>query len=195
MDKMGLPQIKKDAHYTYGDYLSWPEEERWELIHGIAYNMSPAPSRRHQSVSAVLLSEIHQYLKGKKCKVYAAPFDVLFPEGSEETAEIDTVVQPDIVVYCDSEKLTKAGATGSPTIAVEILSPYTSRKDLSIKYELYEKHGVKEYWVIDPLGQWLTKYTLMEDGKFDEGQLIEESGRLTSDLLNGFELDIAVLFE
>ena len=96
---MGLPLRKADRIYTYGDYRTWPEDERWELIEGTAWNMSPAPGRFHQKISIEFSAIIRNFLRGKDCEVYAAPFDVLLPAlGEEEEDEVTTVVQPDISV-------------------------------------------------------------------------------------------------
>ncbi|MDP3178977.1 MAG: Uma2 family endonuclease, partial [Spirochaetaceae bacterium] len=86
----------------------------------------------------------------KHCEAYIAPFDVLLPDGEEADDDVDSVVQPDIVVFCDRSKLTEADARGAPDLVVEILSPSTSKKDQHEKLSLYEKHGVREYWVVDP---------------------------------------------
>lgn len=193
---MGLPLIKKDDHYTYGMYKDWPDEERWELIHGVAYNMSPAPSRKHQETLSWLFRELSLFLKDKSCKTYFAPFDVRLPEADEADDEaIDTVVQPDIVVFCDLTRLDDAGAKGAPDICVEVLSPSTSRKDLSVKFDLYERHGVKEYWVVDPAGEWFQVFSMIDNGKFDEGRLFVKDGVFQSVVLPGFELNTQELFE
>lgn len=117
---MGYPRRKLDRKYTYGEYLHWPDEERWEIIEGVAYSMSPAPSRRNQKVLLALLNEFYNYLKGKNCEVYGAPFDVRLPEGDEREEEIKTVVRPDIAVICDKSKLDDRGCRGSPDLIVEV---------------------------------------------------------------------------
>ena len=132
-----------ERRYTYEDYLSWDGEQRWELIDGIRYAMAPAPLRRHQDVLVNLLTAIRIYLRGKSCKVYAAPFDV------QLTAD-DTVVQPDISVICDASKFTDRGCKGAPDMVVEILSPSSEVLDLGIKLIKYLEAGVREYWAIDP---------------------------------------------
>ena len=118
--------------YTYGDYLSWPDEERWELIDGIPHSMSPAPSRVHQEISMELARQIANHLIGKNCRVYAAPFDVRLPKGGEKDEQIETVVQPDLVVVCDESKLDERGCKGPPDLIIEILSPHTAAKDMKI---------------------------------------------------------------
>ena len=137
--------------YSYSDYLVWPEEESWELINGIAFSMSPAPSRFHQKILMELSRQFANYLKGKKCEVYSAPFDVRLNEKeSAKDSEIMNVVQPDIVIVCDESKLDDKGCLGAPDLVVEILSPHTASKDVKEKFELYEKYQVKEYWIVHP---------------------------------------------
>ena len=161
---------KINSVFSYKDYLSWTKDnERWELINGIAYDMSPAPTRKHQELSAIILTEFHNYLKGKECRVYAAPLDVRLPEGFQSDSEIITVVQPDISVFCDENKLDEKGAIGAPDLIIEILSPSTAAKDLREKFLLYEKVEVKEYWIVDPANETLTVYKLNKNGKYPRG--------------------------
>ncbi len=166
---MGVPARKLDRVYTYADYKSWPDDERWELIEGVAWNMSPAPNLSHQSISATLLSVIHAWLRGKECVVFAAPFDVVLPDrpGQHED-QATTVVQPDIVVICDRTRLRPFGCLGAPDWAIEILSPYTSKKDMSEKLALYEKHRVAEYWIADPGNRYIHVYRLGPEGRYGD---------------------------
>jgi Uma2 family endonuclease len=195
---MGNPELAPEEHFDYRQYRTWPEGERWELIHGQAWAMSPAPTRHHQRIALDFATLLRTFLHRKPCEVYIAPFDVLLPAGDEADDEVDTVVQPDIVVYCDRSKLTKAGARGAPDIAVEILSPSTSKKDQSEKFALYESHGVREYWIIDPTGQWLCVYRRLATGLFDGGELrepIHVFKPIESAVLAGFVVDPKELFE
>lgn len=184
---MSEPAKKDDRVYTYADYYRWPDDERWELIDGVAYDMSPAPNRGHQDISVAISSELFSFLKDKPCHVYAAPFDVRLPDSlridrkqgnpnevqhrgptdrphSSEPVklpsddEITTVVQPDISVFCNEAYLDERGAIGPPEIAIEILSPYTSVKDQREKLDLYERFGVSEYWVVDPANRLMWVY-------------------------------------
>ena len=143
MERMGNPALAPSEHFTYRHYKTWPDSERWELIDGQAWNMSPAPLRRHQELQHRLALRIGNFLTDKPCKVYEAPFDVLLPAGDEADDEVDSVVQPDLVVFCDRSKLTERGARCAPDLVVEILSPSTSRKDLNEKFRLYERQGVR----------------------------------------------------
>jgi len=194
---MGNPNLTPDERFTYRHYKTWPDSERWELIEGQAWAMSPAPKTRHQAILWRLSSELYGYLKGKPCRAFPAPFDVLLPKGNETDDEVDTVVQPDIVVYCVKSKLTEAGARGAPDLAVEILSPSTSRKDQNEKFRLYEKHGVREYWVVDPGNRSIQVYRPRPDGRYDEGELrdsVHDWSPIASKVLEGFVVDPEQLF-
>ncbi|MEI6385703.1 MAG: Uma2 family endonuclease [Spirochaetota bacterium] len=149
----GTSAIKPDKHYTYADYKTWPEDERWELIDGKAYplfGMSPAPRRRHQAFSGRLFSQLDRFFEGKPCSLYDSPIDVFLPEGDEALGDIDKVVQPDLLVVCDRTKLIDEGIRGAPDFIIEILSPGTAMVDQTEKRQLYEKHGVREYWIVNP---------------------------------------------
>ncbi len=194
---MGNPELTPQERFTYRNYRTWPDDERWELIDGHAWAMSPAPMRRHQKVSGRLFSRFFNFLNGHPCEVYEAPFDVLFPMGDEPDDEVDTIVQPDIVVFCDKSKLTERGARGAPDLVVEILSPSTSKRDIKDKYELYERRGVLEYWVVDPAAWSVWVYRLTLAGRFDDGELKERLGDtapITSAVLEGFTVDPVGLF-
>lgn len=193
---MGEALKREDARYTYADYLLWPEEERWEIIHGTAYSMSPAPGRRHQALLGRLHLAFQKSFEGKPCEVYLAPFDVLFPDRDDLLEEdIDTVVQPDLIVICDPGKLSERGCRGAPDLVVEILSPHTARKDMAQKYELYESAGVKEYWIVDPGNRFLTIHVLGPEGRFGKAVLCLEEDTASSEIFHGLSVDLPVLFK
>jgi len=153
---------KEDPHYTYADYKEWDldEGERFELLNGEAFAMS-APSAKHQMILGELFAQIHVFLKGKPCKIFPAPFDVrLFYRADGKD---DTVVQPDISVICDRQKIGPEGCRGAPDFVVEILSPSNSAIEMQQKLELYRESGVKELWIIDPENNLLTVYLLQGD--------------------------------
>jgi len=187
---------KLNIKFTYKDYLSWTSEnERWELINGIAYDMSPAPTRKHQELFGILYTEFHNYLKDKDCNVYAAPFDVRLPVGLQTDNEINTVVQPDISVFCDKNKLDDKGAVGAPDLVIEILSPSTAVKDLREKFTLYEKVGVKEYWIVDPANGTLTVYILDKDGKYPRGKVYAGEDKFQVGIFEDLEINIEDIFK
>lgn len=188
---MALPMRKTNDHFHYADYKNWPVDERWELIDGVAWNMSPAPAARHQDMLANLITEFRNYLKGKRCKAHIAPFDVFFPAfAGQDEDDVDTIVQPDLIVVCDPKKLENNGCKGAPDICVEILSPYTSKKDLNEKFNLYERSGVKEYWILHPALGYAHIYKLEDNGKYGDPLIVENEGLLKSSVLEGLELDL-----
>lgn len=182
---MTLPLSKKEEKFTYGDYCSWLDEERWELIDGIAYNMTPAPSRVHQEILLAVADAFYRYLEGKPCKVYVAPFDVRLPEGDEKDEEIQTVVQPDLVVVCDPTKLDEKGCRGTPDLVMEITSPATARRDQREKFLLYEKAGVKEYWIVNPTDKIVTVFILNENGKYGRPEIYSDEDSIEVGLFSG----------
>lgn len=180
--------------YTYADYLKWQFSERVELIKGKIFKMSPAPNYSHQRISSDLHGFLWSYLRGKPCKVFSAPFDVLLTVKSKDDKDITTVLQPDICVMCDLSKKDNRGCVGAPDIVVEILSPGNNAKEIINKYELYEQAGVKEYWVIAPQYQTVVVNTLT-DGKYHPSRQMASGDVLTSSVLSGFSLDLSELFE
>ncbi len=146
--------------FTYGDYLEWPDDERWEIIDGEAFDMTPAPNTLHQEISRNLCLQIALFLEGKPCRMFNAPYDVLLPEGQETDEEVTTVVQPDILVVCDAGKITERGCRGAPDWIIEILSPSTAGKDQIRKRRKYEQHGVGEFWVVHPTDRTIAVYRL-----------------------------------
>ena len=190
---MSLPAHTKQ-NYTYADYLNWPQDERWEIIGGVAYNMTPAPSRRHQEISGALFTAIYNYLRDKSCKVYAAPFDVRLPEGNESDAEIKNVVQPDIVVVCDKTKHDDRGCKGAPDFIIEIVSSHTARKDVREKFYLYETAGVKEYWIVHPNDRTVLTFSLGPDGKYGIPEMFGPDDEIPVNVLPGLVIKLNDIF-
>lgn len=182
-------------HYcTYRDYKEWPDDERWELIEGVAYAMSPAPSRRHQDICGNLYRQFSTYLDTKPCKVYFAPFDLCLPEYDEGDDEIDTVVQPDLLVICNRDILTSGGARGVPDLIVEILSPFTARKDTREKFLLYERKGVREYWIVDPVAATVTVFLRGTDGRYGRPNIYGVEETINVVVLEGLEIVLEPVF-
>ncbi|RIY36539.1 restriction endonuclease [Capnocytophaga canis] len=151
--------------YTYADYLLWKFEERVELLKGKIFKMSPAPSLKHQKISMNLSGLLWQFLRGKKCQLFSAPFDVRLPKKDEKGDNIHTVVQPDLCVICDESKLDERGCIGAPDLIIEILSPGNSKKEMKNKFELYQESGVEEYWIVNPTDENIL-VNVLEDGKY-----------------------------
>ncbi|GAB2495718.1 Uma2 family endonuclease [Algoriphagus taiwanensis] len=179
--------------YTYADYLTWNFEEIVELIKGKVFKKAAAPNRRHQAVSMTLSRIFGNYLVGQKCKVYAAPFDVRLSKDPDYKT-IDSVVQPDISVICDPNKLDEKGCLGAPDLIVEILSPSNNQVELQNKYDLYQEFGVKEYWIIHPVENTL-QINVLVDGVYQPSRLFTTGQKVTSTALPGFELDLEEIFE
>lgn len=158
---------KLQQRYTYADYAQWSDDNRWELINGEVYAMT-ATLRLHQDIVFELAGQVRNYLQGKPCKGYVAPFDVRLPRQDEVDDKVETVVQPDLSVICDQSKLDKLGCRGIPDWIVEVLSPSTMLKDMNTKRSLYEQHGLKEYWLVHPEDSWLMVYTLDEQGRYGQ---------------------------
>ena len=148
--------------YSYADYLVWKIKERVELLKGKILEMS-APSPIHQEISGNLQGALFVFLKNSKCKLYTAPFDVRFPQKGE--SQVYTVVQPDLCVGCDLEKIDSKGCVGAPDLVVEILSPGNSKKEMKSKFALYQEEGVREYWIVDPDRELVFVY-VAENKKF-----------------------------
>ncbi|MFN3802726.1 Uma2 family endonuclease [Belliella pelovolcani] len=182
------------GHYTYADYLTWQMEEMVELIKGKVFKQSAAPRRIHQDVSGKIFNMLYNFLERQPCKIYAAPFDVRLPVKSKKHEDIDTVVQPDICVVCDPDKLDELGCIGAPDLVVEILSPGNNKKELQNKYEVYEESGVKEYWVIHPNECTLLIYTLVNE-KYIASRLFTMGDIVKSNAVAGFEFDLTEVFE
>ncbi|TPQ26695.1 Uma2 family endonuclease [Methylomonas sp. HW2-6] len=164
-----LSQLDLNGTYSYADYLTWRLEESVELIKGKVMAMSPAPSRKHQSVSLNLSVSLGSYFKHKQPNVYVAPFDVKLYDRREsllKDREAFSVVQPDLCVICDREKLTEQGCDGAPDWIIEILSPGNSQRELRLKYQLYQESGVTEYWIVHPYEQTLYQFVLDEQEKY-----------------------------
>lgn len=190
---MQFSDLDLSKSYTYADYLKWQFNERLELIKGKIFKMSPAPGTAHQRVSGIVSNELYNYLKGKPCQVFAAPFDVRLSRTIND-AQVTTVLQPDVCVICDSAKIDARGAIGAPDIVVEILSPGNNKKELQNKYEVYEEAGVTEYWIIQPTERTFMKYTLV-DGSYQPSKLLTGGDVVTTNILPGFSLDLEELFK
>ena len=168
---MGLA-LRKEKHYTYADYLTWPDDARYELIDGEAFLMAPAPLIEHQEVAGDVYHQLRNQLDGKPCRPYIAPVDVRLPRADEADAAIDTVVQPDVLVVCDPAKIDRRGVRGAPDWLLEVLSPSTAAHDQIAKRRTYERAGVRDYWLVHPGDRTLTVY-LLENGRYGRPEIYE----------------------
>jgi len=183
-----MPAYDRSGYYTYEDYYSWEDDERWELIDGKPYLMS-APSANHQRALIELVRQFANFLKGKKCRVFAAPFDVRL---NHDTLD-DTVVQPDVLVVCDKEKTADGKALkGAPDLAIEILSPSNPKHDTLVKYKKYMESGVREYWTLDPQSKTVN-VNILVDGKYITHRH-NEKDKVPVHVLGGFIIDLEEVF-
>ncbi|HOT30437.1 MAG TPA: Uma2 family endonuclease [Candidatus Ozemobacteraceae bacterium] len=189
---MAHPLASPDAKYTYADLSSWPDDERWELIEGKAYAMT-TPNRWHSLVSTNLARILTNHFHGSPCEVHIGNFGIRLPKGQEKDEEVDTVVIPDLVVVCDQSKLDERGCRGAPELIVEILSPSTAAHDQLRKLNLYEKHGVKEYWIISPDGI-LMSFTLKSGKRYGRPDILDRTMKLKSRQFPGLGVDLDQVF-
>ena len=184
----------KEERYTYADALTWDESERIELIYGEPVMMSP-PSRRHQKAVGELFAQIHAYLRDKTCQVYPAPFGVrLFEQEGDQPCEVDTLVEPDITVVCDPDKLDVVGCKGAPDFIIEVLSPSTQRHDRHIKFEIYQQAGVREYWIVDPEACIVQVHTL-EEGKYHSPVAYNAKSVVPVGIFEDCKIDLSSVFD
>jgi Uma2 family endonuclease len=161
-----INQLDFTKRYSYADYLKWKFEERLELIKGYSHKMSHAPARKHQELVGSFHGMFWAFLKGKEFKVYSAPFDVRLPNKKGNSNESTfTVLQPDLCVVCNLDKLDDRGCVGAPDLIIEVLSPGNTDKEIKLKYDIYEESGVKEYWVVQPEYKSVLVYLLNNDGR------------------------------
>jgi len=180
-------QYEQIERYTYEDYCTWDDDQRWELIDGVAYAMS-APTWQHQDISGSLLVQIANFLEGKPCKVFAAPFDVRL---NADTFD-NTVVQPDVIVICDRAKLSRTGCAGAPDMVIEILSPSTAGHDMIRKYHKYLQAGVREFWIIDPAIK-VVRVCLLKDREYEQIDYLD-ADIVPVQILKGCYIDFKKVF-
>jgi len=159
-------QLDSNATYTYADYLTWQIDATVELIKGKIMAMSPAPGTSHQGISWQLSGVLFNFFKHQPCRAYTAPFDVRLYDRKKsvhDNQDIYSVVQPDLCVICDTSKIDAKGCLGAPDWIIEILSPGNSKKEMQIKYQLYQESGVKEYWLVYPGEKAVHQFLLNEE--------------------------------
>jgi len=190
-----IDDLDTNKQYSYADYLTWQFDERVELIRGWISRMSPAPLRIHQRISTRITVQVGTFLKNKKCEVYTAPFDVRLTNKRKRVSNksIVSVVQPDISVICDMEKLDDKGCIGAPEWIIEILSPGNTKKEMKEKFSLYEENGVKEYWVIFPIYEIVQVYDLVNEKFVLRNNYVKED-LIPVGIFEGFLIDSNSMF-
>jgi Uma2 family endonuclease len=186
---MGLMRQRDLQHHTYADYLTWSATFGNELIDGIAYvGEPPAPSRVHQEFVGEIYRQVTNSLQGRRAHPYVAPFDVRLPKHSGADDQIDTVVQPDVVIVCDSHKLDDRGLNGAPDWVAEVLSPSTAAYDRTIKLAVYERARVPEVWLVDPIDRTVTIYRITA-GYYTRPVELELRGQTPLTAVPGISID------
>lgn len=187
---MPLPQ---ENRYTLADAMAWDEHDRIELIEGYPVMMAP-PIRAHQKAVMELSRQLANYLVGKKCEVYPSPFAVRpFEEDGDRPEDVDTLVEPDISVVCDPSKLDDIGCKGAPDLVMEILSPSTMRHDRFTKFNLYQRAGVREYWIVDPASKSVQVFVL-EDGHYTARDFGADGDTVRVNVLEDCTIDLSQVF-
>lgn len=188
---MALPAEK--PRYTFADALTWDEGDRIEIVDGEALMMSP-PLVDHQRICGALFAQLYDYLKGKRCEVFPAPFVVrLFEEAGDAPEDVDTLVEPDITVVCDPDKLDKYGCRGAPDLVIEVLSPSTRRHDRVTKFGLYQQAGVRELWFADPETKDVQTF-LLEGGRYFAKSYGTAEDELEVAVLEDCTIDLSLVF-
>lgn len=186
--------LEKKFVYTYAEFMNSPTDERYEVIDGILYNMTPAPTPRHQHIITQLATDFGTYFrKSKKCQVFVAQIDVCLSEGTKDPTQIYEWVQPDLVVVCDQTKIDQQKIIGVPDIVIEVLSPSTAKKDRKIKFNRYQLARIPQYWIIDPVHESVEVYHL-HDKKYELQQIYFKDDVLTIDLFPSLHIDLDNIF-
>ena len=194
-----LSQLDLNGIYTYADYLSWQFDDAIELIKGKIMAMSPAPSSEHQSISWRLSGALFIFFKNKECRAFAAPFDVRLVDRKKSiiaNKDIYSVVQPDLCVICDKTKIDTKGCLGAPDWIIEILSKGNSKKEMQLKYQLYQESGVKEYWLVYPGEKAVHQFVLDEQTeKYQLQYMYSGEDIATPHLFPDCQIDLREVFE
>ena len=186
---------RQEKYYNFNDFLRWGMSENTELIDGTPYMMAP-PSRRHQRILFALARQIADFLEDKPCEIYVAPFAVrLFEKKNDRPEDVDTLVEPDISVICDSDKLDDYGCKGAPDFIIEILSPSSKSHDRIVKYNLYQKAGVREYWIVDPEKEYILPFVLQDGVYIASDMEIKQEDQMPIKVLNGCVIDLKKVFK
>ncbi|MHB1651029.1 MAG: Uma2 family endonuclease [Desulfitobacteriaceae bacterium] len=190
-----MPLSKEDKKYTYADYLRFPDDERWEIIDGIPY-MQSAPTWQHQGISRELMLQFGGYLSNSQCQVFAVPFDLRLPEIEEKDHDdgVTQVYQPDLLVVCDKSRLKGTGYYGVPSLVIEILSPSTVKSDRLLKFNNYEKVGVKEYWIVEPDTKLVNVFVLQDNNRYGRTELYTETDNVTVSIFPDLVIDLSKIF-
>lgn len=172
--------------YTWEDYCAWPDDERWEIVAGEAYAMSPAPTPRHQQIVTTLAQRLATFFAGKPCRALVAPVDVKF--------DAENIVQPDLVVVCRPEQLQRTHIDGAPALVIEVLSPSSAMHDRAVKLPLYARHGVREVWLVTPY-PCCVEIFLLDGSGYRLAQVLQRAELLRSPSFPELVVELAAVFD
>ena len=195
-----VEEPQSDYGFTYEDYLTWKFKERIELIRGKIFKMSPAPAVTHQAILMNLISFFNKKMNHAPCKLFCAPIDVKligkpFKKRKVADNEIFTVVQPDIIVVCDPDKLLDPRSiNGAPEMVVEILSPGNTKTETKHKLNLYEENGVLEYWVVHPPYKYVEVY-LLKNNLYSKPTIYEMGENIPCSVLKEIKIPVDEIFK
>lgn len=189
-----MAPLPQEQRYSYADLLEWGEDIRYELYDGVPMALA-SPTDAHQTISGELFAQLHSYLRGKSCKAYYAPFDVrLFEAAGDRPEDVDIVLQPDLMVICDQNKIDRHGVHGAPDLVIEILSDSTRRIDRLIKFNLYQQAGVREYWIVDPDAHTVAVH-LLQDGQYCSPDIYTAEAVVPVSVLDDCKIDLSPVFQ
>ena len=182
---MSESALKSKRRWTWAEYQTWNDDQRWEIIGGETYAMSPSPLSRHQWIVSKLAGQLHPYFTGKACHLFLSPMDVVLSE--------EDVVQPDLLVVCDSNQIKRTHIQGPPTLVVEVLSDSSTVRDRRLKLDLYARSGVKEYWIVTPWPS-LVEVLVLEAGVYVVRRVFDKEQTLTSPTFPELQVKLANVF-
>ena len=191
-----LSQLDQNKSFSYADYLTWQFDEFVEIIKGKIFKMSSVSASGHQYVTGNIHGLFWNKFRKHKCQLFVAPFDVRLPKKKSDIEDdlIYTVLQPDLCIICDTSKIDKRGCLGAPDLVVEILSPYTAKKDLDEKFHAYEEAGVKEYWIVNAESKVVSIY-LLNKNNYQLTRHYDENGPIPLNIFEGFTVNWEEVFE
>jgi Uma2 family endonuclease len=181
---------KEHRKMTYEEFIKMSDssDNRYEFIDGEVYLMS-SPSYMYQKAVGVIMSTMYVWFRGKKCRPLTSPFDVTLTRDDEKN-----VVQPDILVICDTENINEKGRyTGVPTLVVEVLSETTKKLDMLKKLDLYSESGIKEYWVVNPFNKEIYVYSFTEYS-IEDSSVFKGAESVKSIVFEGLEVSLEEIF-
>lgn len=186
-----VTQRNENKRCTFQDLLSWDDNSRYEIFDGVPI-MLATPTTKHQGIISYLTTEFNIFFKGQTCRVFPSPFTIRLSE-ADDYDHADNVFEPDISIVCNKNQLDQHGCKGAPNLIVEVLSPSTSRNDRVKKYNTYQRFGVYEYWIIDPLNETVEIY-ILDNGTYKRWNAYGREDTISSGQFESFEIKAEDMF-